>query len=196
MKTLSFPFIALSGWLLFAVIGGIDLSPSSGNQVDPAESLISAIEPNLRKVEGHLYLGDSLVHGIVVANIDDGTVWTPYVDGLRHGREIARFTDGSMKSDRKWIQGHREGEMRAWWPDGSIQEISHYEGDVLEGESKRWFADGQSASAFMYRAGQEDGSQIMWYEDGTIRANYVVIDGRRYGSNGTKGCTSTETSNE
>ena len=185
-------------------LGGIFQAPTLGQSAeagyegleDPAMALLDATDPRLRRVSGKLLLDAEPVTGIIVHRTDESVSWTPYRDGLRHGREISRYTDGGFKVDRRWNEGYRDGLTRAWWPDGTLKEASTYERDLLEGESRRWFSDGQLASDFTYVGGQEDGAQQMWYEDGTLRANYVVVDGRRYGSNGTKGCTSEVADNE
>lgn len=192
MKTFPFTFLAFTGWLVTVALGGIFLGPDAGSgaQEDPALPILEATNSALTREAGRLYLGSVLVTGIVLDRTDESTTWTPYQNGLRHGREVSRYSDGSLKLDRRWDEGHREGEVRAWWPDGTLQEVSTYVNDVLEGVSSRWFTDGQQASIFTYLHGREEGAQQMWYEDGTLRANYIVIDGRRYGSNGTKGCTS------
>jgi antitoxin component YwqK of YwqJK toxin-antitoxin module len=39
-----------------------------------------------------------------------------------------------------------------------------------------------------FKDGQEEGSQKLWYDNGKIRANYVIIKGKRYGLLGTKNC--------
>ena len=39
-----------------------------------------------------------------------------------------------------------------------------------------------------YKNGQEEGTQKMWYDNDKIRANYYIIDGKRYGLLGTKNC--------
>jgi len=66
---------------------------------------------------------------------------------------------------------------------------STYSTDLLTGESAEWFSNGQIVRQFSYVDGKEEGPQKMWYEDGSIRANYVVKNGKRYGSIGAKGCT-------
>ena len=185
-------------------LGGIFQAPTQGygpdnghaGLEDPAMALLEAADPRLRRVSGTLLLGDEPVTGVVVHRTDESVSWTSYRDGLRHGREISRYSDGAFKMDRRWKDGYRDGLTRAWWPDGTLMEWSTYKDDLLEGESRRWFSDGQLARAFTYVKGREDGAQQMWYEDGTLRANYVVVEGRRYGSNGTKGCTSEVADND
>jgi antitoxin component YwqK of YwqJK toxin-antitoxin module len=39
-----------------------------------------------------------------------------------------------------------------------------------------------------YVMGHESGAQQQFYTDGKIKANYTIIDGRRYGLLGTKNC--------
>ena len=39
-----------------------------------------------------------------------------------------------------------------------------------------------------YKNGQEEGVQKLWYENGKIRANYIILNGKRFGLLGTKNC--------
>ena len=60
--------------------------------------------------------------------------------------------------------------------------------DEYYGEMKEWTIDGKLFHLAHYVNGQEEGIQKMWYENGKIRANYVIIKGKRYGLLGTKNC--------
>ncbi|MCX6338150.1 MAG: toxin-antitoxin system YwqK family antitoxin, partial [Bacteroidetes bacterium] len=57
-----------------------------------------------------------------------------------------------------------------------------------EGELSEWTFDGKLIHLAHYIDGQEEGSQKLWYDNGKIRANYVIIKGKRYGLLGTKNC--------
>lgn len=60
--------------------------------------------------------------------------------------------------------------------------------DEYTGDFKEWIASGLLIKHFHYKNGQEDGSQQLFYENGKIKANYVIINGKRYGLLGTKNC--------
>ena len=60
--------------------------------------------------------------------------------------------------------------------------------DTYEGEMKQWNVDEQLIHLANFKNGQEEGSQKLWYDNGKIRANYVIIKGKRYGLLGTKNC--------
>jgi len=138
-----------------------------------------------------LYLDGELLEGVLknVGMFGD-IVFTSYLNGLKHGLEHSFYEGGEPKHVRIWQDGKRNGIFASYWLDGSAKQISSYKNDILEGELEEWFVTGIKAREFSYELGKEEGRQVMWYEDGTIRANYVVRNGRRYGSIGTKGCTS------
>jgi len=39
-----------------------------------------------------------------------------------------------------------------------------------------------------YKNGYEDGRQEQYYDNGKVKANYIMMSGRRYGLLGTKNC--------
>jgi antitoxin component YwqK of YwqJK toxin-antitoxin module len=77
---------------------------------------------------------------------------------------------------------------KGWWPNGKIQFEYRFANDEYEGEVKEWFSNGAPVRIFHYVAGHEAGSQKMWWEDGKIRANYVIINGEKFGLFGQKLC--------
>ena len=82
----------------------------------------------------------------------------------------------------------KNGEQIAYWDNGNKRFEFIAVNDVYEGELKEWDYNGKLFHLAHYKNGQEDGVQKLWYENGKIRANYVIIKGRRFGLLGTKNC--------
>ncbi|MDA0683660.1 MAG: hypothetical protein O3A57_04465 [Bacteroidetes bacterium] len=166
---------------------------------EPEEVSVSTVAQSVADVEvdasalvvenGVRMLGNQPFSGLqVVMELDGSITRIPFIGGRKDGIERSVGPDGSLRHQREWAKGLRQGVFRAWWPDGTLKTEQTYRNDLLDGGLSEWFADGTPARRFSYNAGKEEGPQKMWFEDGSIRANYVVRDGRRYGSIGTKGC--------
>jgi len=90
---------------------------------------------------------------------------------------------------RTYLAGRKVGIHLGWWPDGKPKFYYELNNDAYTGLVKEWFSNGTPARVFHYKDGQEDGSEKMWWEDGRIRANYVIINGEKFGLSGQKLCT-------
>lgn len=121
-------------------------------------------------------------------SVSDSTFVISYLNGLEEGLTQKWYANKQLAEERPYVNGKKEGEHRAWWPDGKPKFIFEVSNDEYIGELKEWYSSGQLAKEFHYVNGQEDGSQHMWWADGRIRANYVVRNGRKYGSIGIKLC--------
>ena len=112
----------------------------------------------------------------------------PFLNGLQEGITRKWHPNRQLAEERLFIKGKKEGIHKAWWEDGKPKFVFEVSNDVYEGNLKEWYSSGQLAKDFHYVNGQEEGSQQMWWADGRFRANYVVRDGRKYGSIGVKLC--------
>ena len=98
------------------------------------------------------------------------------------------YADGQLAEERGYVAGKESGLHRGWWPNGSPRFVYAYAGGALEGESREWFPSGALWRDQHYARGHESGLQRLYWEDGRVRASYEVIEGRRYGLMGAKGC--------
>lgn len=113
----------------------------------------------------------------------------PLLNGRFHGTVRAWYPGGSPMWTRTYVRGVEQGEHQGWWPDGTLKFSYSYVKGVREGESREWHANGRLFHLATYRGGHEEGRQRSWDADGTPRAAYDVVNGRRYGTIGTMGCT-------
>jgi len=112
-----------------------------------------------------------------------------YLEGKEHGQWNKFYKNGQLSEKRCFENGKKVGEFIAWWPNGKKQLDYWFKNDEYEGTCKEWGENGVLMKEMNYSKGYENGSQKWWYENGKIRANYVIINGRRYGLLGTKNCT-------
>ena len=90
--------------------------------------------------------------------------------------------------ERYFLNGKKHGQQIAYWQNGNKRFEFMAKNEAYEGELKEWSSSGYLYHMGNYVNGQEEGAQKMWYENGKLRANYVIVQGKRYGLLGTKNC--------
>jgi antitoxin component YwqK of YwqJK toxin-antitoxin module len=111
-----------------------------------------------------------------------------YLNGLQEGKSKKWYPNRQLKEERFYAAGHKQGLQMGWWPDGKPKFIFEANNDDYAGAFKEWFSSGKIAKYFYYQNGHEQGSQKAWWPDGTIRANYVILNGEKFGLFGQKLC--------
>lgn len=112
-----------------------------------------------------------------------------YQKGLLHGEVQKWHVNGNLAERRFYKKGKKIKIHKGWWPDQKnkfeyhFNKEGNYHGSVLN-----WHTNGLLEKAFHYNNGYEEGSQKMWWPNGKIRANYVVVNGDRFGLIGLKKC--------
>ena len=112
-----------------------------------------------------------------------------YDDGRQSGPMTCKYPNGQIAEQRLFINGKKEGVHNGWWPNGQRKFEYHFVNDEYEGAVTEWGENGKVFRLFHYENGHESGSQKMWWNDGTIRANYVIVNGQKFGLFGQKLCT-------
>jgi antitoxin component YwqK of YwqJK toxin-antitoxin module len=98
------------------------------------------------------------------------------------------YPNKKLLEERLYAGGKKNGKQLAFWENGNKRFEFTSQNDAYEGELREWTFDGQLTHLAHFKEGQEEGSQKLWYDNGKIRANYVIIKGKRYGLLGTKNC--------
>ncbi len=111
-----------------------------------------------------------------------------YINGLLSGDQKKWFPNRQLMEERYYRQGKKNGKQIAYWPNGNKRFEFVAKDDGYEGELREWSENGHLFHLANFVNGQEEGAQKMWYDNGKIRANYVIIQGKRYGLLGTKNC--------
>lgn len=111
-----------------------------------------------------------------------------YYNGREHGEWKKFYPSKKLREKRYFKDGSKIGEYLVWWENGNKQLQYFFEADEYQGTCKEWSETGFLNKIMTYKKGHEDGHQQWWYDNGKIKANYVIIDGRRYGLLGTKNC--------
>lgn len=140
-----------------------------------------------------MYFGNLLFTGkLLEINEGDTLMYSEYVDGKKHGKEMIFHSKGIPKEERCYESGQKTGEHRFWWENGRLKFIYHYKNDELDGNVKSWNETGQISGDFNYVNGREEGLQRAWFPSGEVQANYVAKNNRKYGITGVKNCQTNE----
>ena len=111
-------------------------------------------------------------------NIDTSFI-EGYYNGLQSGVTKKWYADGKLMEQRSYFKGKKNGHQIAFWENGNKKFEFTANDDAYEGEMKEWNSDGKLIHLANCQNGQENGTQKLWYDNGKMRANYVIIKGKR-----------------
>jgi antitoxin component YwqK of YwqJK toxin-antitoxin module len=147
--------------------------------------------PTISIHQDTVFLNEKKYSGYVVeldaASLDTLSI-QGYLDGLQSGVGKKWYSNGQLMEERSYFKGAKNGLQTAYWENGAKKFEFVAREDAYEGEFKEWNIEGNLIHLAHFENGQENGSQKLWDEEGKIRANYVIVNGKRYGLLGTKNC--------
>lgn len=111
-----------------------------------------------------------------------------FLDGKLSGISKKWYPNRQLMERRSYVDGKKHGEQIAYWENGNKRFEFTAENDEYEGQLKEWTMAGKLSHLANFKKGHEEGTQKMWYDNGKIKANYVIVKGKRYGLLGTKNC--------
>lgn len=173
-------------WLMIAV-----LFASCFRQTSSEAGWFNEADIQLQNNAGVYQLDGKIFSGIVYRlneNGKDTVAVASFVNGLHDGEWRSYYSNGQLKEKRSFSKGKKVGVYEGWWPNGQKRLLYHFSNDEYNGNCKDWSDKGSLVSNMNYKMGYEDGLQQQFYETGKVKANYMMIDGRRYGLLGTKNC--------
>jgi len=181
-------FLALGVLLLL-----FSCSQSNTTQVTEAipNQYILWSSPTISIDQDTVFLNEEKYSGYVV-ELDTASMDTlsiqGYLNGLQSGIGKKWYSNGQLMEERSYSKGAKNGLQTAYWENGAKKFEFVAKDDVYEGEFKEWNTEGNLVHLANYENGQESGTQKLWDDKGKIRANYVIVKGKRYGLLGTKNC--------
>jgi len=147
--------------------------------------------PTISIHQDTVFLNEKKYSGYVVeldvASLDTLSI-QGYLDGLQSGIGKKWYPNGQLMEERAYLKGAKNGLQTAYWENGAKKFEFIAKEDAYEGEFKEWNSKGNLIHFAHFENGQENGPQKLWDEEGKIRANYVIVNGKRYGLLGTKNC--------
>ena len=111
-----------------------------------------------------------------------------FINGALSGNCKKWYPNKQLIEKRSYIDGKKNGKQIAYWENGNKRFEFIAKNDACQGDLREWTFDGRLTHLAHFKEGQEEGSQKLWYDNGKIKANYVIIKGKRYGLLGTKNC--------
>jgi antitoxin component YwqK of YwqJK toxin-antitoxin module len=112
-----------------------------------------------------------------------------YENGKLERWETQWYENGNLSEKRFYRNNQKTGHHFAFWQNGHKRFDYHFVENMPVGEHKQWYQSGQLFSLCHYNEqGQPAGRQSFWYENGKLKANFEVVEGRRFGLLGAKGC--------
>lgn len=111
-----------------------------------------------------------------------------FINGQLSGICKKWYSNKQLMEERFYTNGKKNGKQQAFLENGNKRFEFDAKNDAYEGKLSEWTWDGKLTHLAHFKDGQEEGSQKLWYANGKIRANYVIIKGKRYGLLGTKNC--------
>jgi antitoxin component YwqK of YwqJK toxin-antitoxin module len=153
--------------------------------------MLNSSEPGVEQVNGTVLLHDKPYTGTIFTlypGTQDTARIVRYLVGKEHGTWKQFYPGGHLQDQREFDRGRKVGQLLAWWENGNKKMHYHFENDEYEGTCREWNSEGQLVLEMNYHQGHEQGAQKMYYDNGKIRANYTIVNGRRYGLLGTKNC--------
>jgi antitoxin component YwqK of YwqJK toxin-antitoxin module len=177
----------LSKWLLIALLFIACVRGSS-----PAKTKwYDANDIKLQNIAGVHKMGGNAFTGTVfqlAENRRDTVAVASFVNGLEDGEWRSYYSNRQLKERRYFSKGKKVGVFEGWWANGKQRLLYHFKDDEYDGNCKEWDVKGLLVNNMNYKRGHEDGLQQQFYESGKVKANYMMIEGRRYGLLGTKNC--------
>lgn len=158
---------------------------------EPKENWYNEADIQLQNIGGVYKVNETPFSGIVyklAENKKDTVAVASFVNGLEDGEWRSYYSNSQMKEKRYFSKGKKVGVYEGWWANGKQRLLYHFKDGEYEGNCKDWTDKGLLISSMNYKSGHEDGLQQQFYETGKVKANYIMIDGRRYGLLGTKNC--------
>ena len=111
-----------------------------------------------------------------------------FMEGILSGVTKKWYSNHQLLEERNFAVGQKNGKQVSYWDNGKTRFEFVAKNDQYEGELKEYSIEGKLFHLATYKNGQEEGPQKMWYDNGKIKANYFIINGKRYGLLGTKNC--------
>jgi len=113
-----------------------------------------------------------------------------YYNGRKEGIEKIWYDNNKISEIRFYRKGKKIGVHELFWDNGNKKMIAYFKNGEHNGEMTQWHKNGKVYKKFNYKSGFEEGNQKIWNDKGNLKANYDVIQGRRYGLTGIKNCKS------
>lgn len=150
---------------------------------DPNLVVVAKDSLKLIPAEGIVYYQNKPFTGISLGRYPSGqeAVSLQYSNGIRDGKYIKWFADGTISYISEYKNGKQEGTAKSWWNNGNLRSQSRYISGIGQGQQTQWYKSGVKFKVMNLTDGKEEGIQTSWRENGKIYNNYEARNGRIFG---------------
>ncbi len=115
-----------------------------------------------------------------------------FKNGLKNGKEIIYYWDGSMWEETNYKYGKLHGPHIKWFLNGQIALSENFANNLKNGKESKWYETGQKHYEYRYHHGVKTGKWTLWYKNGNLAEETNYKNGKpngtviRYYDNGDK----------
>jgi antitoxin component YwqK of YwqJK toxin-antitoxin module len=163
---------------------------SKTHEVQPVLPMYNAATVQITMQQGLAFYQGRPFTGMLytLAANNDTIQVTGFNQGKEHGTWRSFYPSNRLQEKRYYHNGQKTGKYIAYWPNGKQKWLYHFNRNEYHGQCLEWNDKGLLVKNMNFNMGYEDGPQHQWYDNGKVKANYLMINGRRYGLLGTKNC--------
>lgn len=100
------------------------------------------------------------------------------VKGIKHGRFITYYTNGSIEKIG-WIRkNNNEGEWRYFYPSGELECVGYYVNDIPHGKWERFYKNGSLKETGNYKRGVQDGEWKSFTPSAELKEHLLFRNGK------------------
>lgn len=153
---------------IFLILGLSLLFAGCEKQVTPAQSThVDGVKNGIETKYGYNRKGE-------VSSVTQ----IPYVNGLKHGKEVRKSSKGNIYMTIDFVNGKKDGYYTQYNKNGSLYLKSQYKDGRQNGVSKKWYDNGNLQTIEHYKDGRQNGITKTYYEDGGLISTFYFKDGR------------------
>jgi antitoxin component YwqK of YwqJK toxin-antitoxin module len=101
-----------------------------------------------------------------------------FIEGLKVGKSIAYYHDGSVYSITGYRKGLAQGAHLYYYEDGTLKTSAHYDEGMLHGSVKLYYSNGRLKKEQHFVKGQLSGLERIWNERGELTMEAYYKDGK------------------
>ncbi|WP_207912332.1 toxin-antitoxin system YwqK family antitoxin [Pseudobacteriovorax antillogorgiicola] len=109
---------------------------------------------------------------------------------LREAREVrTKFYPSGEIYEWSVLQKGQVLKRRLYWENGQIMAAFQYSNGLKHGLQREWYDNGKLSGQSEFALGKEVGWHKQWDEAGNLYVNYLVRNGRAFGLQNTRQCS-------
>jgi antitoxin component YwqK of YwqJK toxin-antitoxin module len=160
----------------------VPVLPSMAKIIIP-DTIVKSTDTSLQLRNGEWFYRQQPFSGTIKTNFSSGHLKgrQSFYKGKEEGVAITYYENGKTDAIRYYHLGEKDSVHRGWWNNGQLRFEYHFKMGVYDGDFKEWYPTGKPLKYIVYSNGKEEHGKG-WRANGKIYMNFVMRDGRLYGS--------------